>query len=1310
MGSVPSGLDGSHATVASPRLYRCAPIEVDETVQPGPETPGPETPGTAGCRMPDSPPRVAATLEPLEPDYPLPAIEPSPTLSAKLSSIDLSSPDSYRKWKPKAVPIVQVSDADNIVRPTPINFSTPRLPRLESFDAIEDAARTAARRRSAGLQAENASLSISAANTSINLNVPFSEASRYSQRRLSRTLGLSSSASSLAPALISRLHDGLKLSNTRQEEVEFNRIDAAPVRWWQTRVRQHNASEVANKFTFRFEDSDVEQAYNKHQFVSRIAQIRVMSLVTILLTIPYFIADYFYSHDDIKVLVITRYAGFLPVQLLMTALIWSQYFQRVSQQGFMFVFCLVLGASFLVSGCLSSQFKVFYFESIAWALIFGFVFLGVKTVFAIWLFLLFVPALIVDAGTTFRILFIHQVVYQVAFFVFYSYVFERRMRGDFLLARIYEKEEARLKKERKFADDLLLNILPKPIADRVRHKQEVIADGYKSCTVMFAKVTDLGSRGFDDSSGASSPAISSTRAESFPFLSRPKESGPRKTQLELFTRLNELFILIDQQLDKFPGVEKIKTMGESYMAAAGVPVQIDNHPELIVEFALDIVATVAQYNMTHGTNVGIRIGIHTGPVVAGVIGNVKFVYDMWGDTCNVASRMESTSQKGQIQITGAVKEALGKRFSFEQRTVNIKGKGAMEAFFVTGVGSQTRQSDRFRLPRSGSKRKISSKASWSVRAIEALTSGVSWPSLVALRRASRGDLVAPISVGPVGTMAVPDLMPSATRTIAHRWMARTSKVSPTALEVSTKSIVMESARQLGERGSAPPPPPPPTLQITPPVIVVNSTEDSPTVNMEHILNSARSDPESKARSEGEGSVTEDGAAPPEGKEATKVLNLLTLSFVDPAKEALFTQHRARTARKIAKSSLVVVLIFHLISAPLTDMFILFGGLTAPSDPDNVMVKYVVIKGVTLSVYGLLVGCLSRWPQIYVRHPVATDFTADALHLAFACIAGGLLSPQFFWGAISSMFFIFLFTKLRFLFSVPLGLLGYGIVKVLNLAVRMNFAGNESVTFNSVFVALLLALILSQYISEYKERQTFYVNCNLEDNRAKIKQAKEKSEELLLNILPAEVVVNLKTQKPAPEEYADVSVLCADIVGFTAFCSDKSPVEVVEQLNVIFSMFDKLVTDYAVEKIKTIGDAYIVAAGLPVRTQNHATTICLLALDMQSALNQFNKNRTKLLQMRIGIHSGSCVAGLVGAKKFFYDVFGDAISVATIAETNSAPGCVLITEDCKTRIQSRVESPPFGFVRRDDPIDAKRRGKMNCYFLSLPEHDDMATAV
>ena len=158
---------------------------------------------------------------------------------------------------------------------------------------------------------------------------------------------------------------------------------------------------------------------------------------------------------------------------------------------------------------------------------------------------------------------------------------------------------------------------------------------------------------------------------------------------ELVAVLNDVFTVFDGLVDDY-GLEKVKTIGDAYMVVGGMSDGVVDHVERIAAMALDLEASVARIEAAVRLGIAFRIGIHCGPVVAGVIGTRKFIYDVWGDTVNLASRMESTGVPGRIQITGAVMQRLEGAFSFEPRgLVDVKGKGPTPTWFLTARAGST---------------------------------------------------------------------------------------------------------------------------------------------------------------------------------------------------------------------------------------------------------------------------------------------------------------------------------------------------------------------------------------------------------------------------------------------------------------------------------------------------------------------------------------------------------------------------------------------------------------------------------------------
>ena len=223
--------------------------------------------------------------------------------------------------------------------------------------------------------------------------------------------------------------------------------------------------------------------------------------------------------------------------------------------------------------------------------------------------------------------------------------------------QLRDREQMHLRQiraEQERAERLLLNILPPPIADRLKRGEQVIADNFAEATVLFGDLV-----GF------------ATLAAAMPAA-------------DLVSRLNEIFSAFDQAVAEL-GLEKIKTIGDAYMAVGGVPVPRLDHVDAIADLALRMLQEVDNFNTRAGTTVQVRIGVDVGPVVAGIIGRHKYAYDLWGNAVNVASRMESHSLPGRIQVSAAVEARLRGRYRFEPRgCVALKGIGEVSTFFLVG--------------------------------------------------------------------------------------------------------------------------------------------------------------------------------------------------------------------------------------------------------------------------------------------------------------------------------------------------------------------------------------------------------------------------------------------------------------------------------------------------------------------------------------------------------------------------------------------------------------------------------------------------
>jgi len=211
--------------------------------------------------------------------------------------------------------------------------------------------------------------------------------------------------------------------------------------------------------------------------------------------------------------------------------------------------------------------------------------------------------------------------------------------------------------------------------------------------------------------------------------------------------------------------------------------------------------------------------------------------------------------------------------------------------------------------------------------------------------------------------------------------------------------------------------------------------------------------------------------------------------------------------------------------------------------------------------------------------------------------------------------------------------------------------------------------------------------------AELRAEKERSETLLLNILPKSIIARMhRGEAPIADRFHDVTILFSDIVGFTRMSMRRSASDVVALLNAIFSAVDRLALEYGIEKIKTIGDAYMAVAGLPEPRDDHAQVIARLALAMRDVVGEVSQRHGENLKIRIGVHTGNTVAGVIGIHKFAYDVWGDTVNTASAMESHGIPNEIQVSQASFLRL-----SEDFLLESRG-PIEIKGKGQMETFLL------------
>ncbi|HET6341644.1 MAG TPA: adenylate/guanylate cyclase domain-containing protein [Gemmatimonadota bacterium] len=416
---------------------------------------------------------------------------------------------------------------------------------------------------------------------------------------------------------------------------------------------QDNLGAILSSLRLRFPSDPLEREFRAGYARAAIRPARATTILVIALYVGYVALDFRTGT------VATNLPVRITVVLIMSAILaltWHTVFLR-THSWILSVGALTAAGGMLVMMTLQPQHEALFYPGIGIAII------GTFALFRILFPIAVADAVIMVMGyeAMGRIYPFENLFVATCFLVtclllgaFAGWHIERSARLEFVARKGLEEERER-------SERLLLNILPQPIAERLKTEPAPIADRFPEASILFADVV-----GFTAMCGAMEPE-------------------------DLVTFLNELFTEFDHVAERH-GLEKIKTIGDAYMAVSGVPVPCPDHLERIAEAALEmreLAGRRANGSTGDGAPLAVRFGIDTGPVVAGVIGEKKFIYDLWGDPVTMASRMETQGEAGAIQVTEAVRERLEGRYALEPRgTVDIKGRGEMATWWLLGTSRE----------------------------------------------------------------------------------------------------------------------------------------------------------------------------------------------------------------------------------------------------------------------------------------------------------------------------------------------------------------------------------------------------------------------------------------------------------------------------------------------------------------------------------------------------------------------------------------------------------------------------------------------
>jgi class 3 adenylate cyclase/ActR/RegA family two-component response regulator len=266
----------------------------------------------------------------------------------------------------------------------------------------------------------------------------------------------------------------------------------------------------------------------------------------------------------------------------------------------------------------------------------------------------------------------------------------------------------------------------------------------------------------------------------------------------------------------------------------------------------------------------------------------------------------------------------------------------------------------------------------------------------------------------------------------------------------------------------------------------------------------------------------------------------------------------------------------------------------------------------------------------------------------------------------------------------------------NKPLKLNFQGNE---FHlDVHRSQLLNLLLSTYENTIRQNEKL-VQMHLELTQASktIEESLNRSTDLLYRVLPEKIADELSEEgRSEPRTFKSVTVLFTDFVGFTKIAANMAPQDLIYELEEYFSYFDKLAEKYNIEKLKTIGDAYMAAGGVPIANETHPVDVCLFALEIREYMNKVaavkEKNNIPAFRIRIGVHTGPLVAGVIGQKRFTYDLWGDTVNSASRMESGGEPGKINISASTYEQVKDFFQCTSRG------KLQAKNKGLMEMFFL------------
>eukprot|EP00727_Mastigamoeba_balamuthi_P013811 m51a1_g9052 putative protein (1421) ;mRNA; f:33746-43178 len=849
-----------------------------------------------------------------------------------------------------------------------------------------------------------------------------------------------------------------------------------------------------------------------------------------------------------------------------------------------------------------------------------------------------------------------------------------------------KQRQAELSEKQEAAEKLLYNILPRTLVHEmaqrgIEGREMTMARAHAGATILFADIVD-----FTQLTGG-------LEADAVVLVLNGLVSEWDRLAVEL-------------------GVEKIKTIGSCFMAAAGVPQEFAEHAEAMMEFAIAMLWETKARNKTARIPLSIRIGVNTGKVVAGVLGLHKIAFDLWGDTVNVAARMQTLCPPDRIQVSEATYAALqGKGYTFQEREkVLIKGKGEMNCYVLElptppeldGAASSldtdvyavnTSEVELCQAPQAGS---VTSMRSWSTTAGHSLVKLTNYGRVVALTLALELLQLAlvPLDLILESTSSGPGTAQhSVARGVRAAWSFGSNTGAGAAWASGAVTLVAWVAplwwamhacvhtRKRADRFGE-------CIRVIETSGGLRENTFNGVTEVRGLDLDMRANNKSKTLSRVakiKGYVSELGTRVAKAFDSKDLLQEIADFWRDYRVPVLVYVNGANATQFESGS-------YHVEQMPLWDSgasLMLHGDDLRENMLRQLVVVYCVSALLCVASYLLLRSTIVKM-QLEVER-----FSKMLLFL-----------PQNVLSIVSNNYE---FLEDNNGYANKPGSFG-------NEAVLKEIGSSKSQSSGKTVSSLEVKVsckdektrdaLLSMGKTVEREAVSYALFLRdisqLKQRQAELSEKQEAAEKLLYNILPRTLVHEMAQRGIEGREmtmaraHAGATILFADIVDFTQLTGGLEADAVVLVLNGLVSEWDRLAVELGVEKIKTIGSCFMAAAGVPQEFAEHAEAMMEFAIAMLWHITARNKTARIPLSIRIGVNSGKVVAGVLGLHKIAFDLWGDTVNVAARMQTSCPPDRIQVSEATFAALQGKG----YTFQEREKVL-IKGKGEMNCYVLDLP---------